>query len=145
MGEDYITLLSDPTVRAALQEAWRDSQPGVSGGHEEGGFVVRDPSGSSSVIRWPRGAANSIVLPPHRDCRIGGKDIVATFHTHPNTGPDYVQEPADTDIRAVRDDCELKGASYLGEFVISQARIYLISPDGRVREVAETSALLAEG
>ena len=83
-------------------------------------------------------------MPPHPACRIGGRDIVATFHTHPNTGTDFLQEPTATDRQAVRDDPDLKESCYVGELVISQAKTYLISPNGQVREVADTSELLAE-
>jgi len=68
-------------------------------------------------------------------------EIVASFHTHPNTGSDYLQEPSETDNRAVRDDPDLKGEDYVGEFVISQAVIYLISPTGQVREMDDTEAV----
>jgi len=97
------------------------------------------------VVRWPQGAQNSIILPPHPNCKIGENDIVATFHTHPNIGSDYLQEPSETDQRAVRDDPDLKGEFYTGEFVISQATIYLIAPSGQVSEVGETQTLLTEG
>jgi proteasome lid subunit RPN8/RPN11 len=69
-------------------------------------------------------------------------DIVATFHTHPNTGSDYLQEPSETDRRAVQDDPDLKGEFYVGEFVIAQETIYLIAPSGQVSEVGDTKALL---
>jgi hypothetical protein len=62
-------------------------------------------------------------------------EIVASFHTHPNTGSDYFQEPSETDKRAVRDDSDLKGPEYVGEFVITQAVIYLVTPTGQVREM----------
>jgi hypothetical protein len=75
---------------------------------------------------------------------MGGNPIVASFHTHPNTGADFLQEPSETDKRAVRDDPDLKGADYVGEFVIAQGTIYLIAPNGQVREVADTQALFAE-
>jgi len=39
----------------------------------------------------------------------------------------------------------LKGEFYVGEFVISQAKIYLIALNGQVSEVEDTQALLAEG
>jgi len=68
-------------------------------------------------------------------------EIVASFHTHPNTGNDYLQESSETDKRAVRDDPDLKGDEYLGEFVISQAVIYLVSPAGQVREMDDTEAV----
>lgn len=139
------TLLSDPTVRAALKQAWEDSQPGFSGGHEEGGFILRDLEGNLSVVRWPKGVANSINLPPHPDCQVDERDVVATFHTHPNTGTDYLQEPSETDKRAVRDDPDLKGEFYVGEFVITRATIYLIAPDGRISDVKDTQAFFAEG
>ena len=75
---------------------------------------------------------------------MGGNTIVASFHTHPNTGPDFLQEPSETDNRAARDDPGLKGAAYVGEFVIAQETIYLITPDGQLREVAAPQALFAQ-
>lgn len=115
-----------------MKQAWFDSEPNVSGGHEEGGFIVADDFGILSVIRWEKGTQNEIILPPHGNCFANGKDIVASFHTHPNTGEDFQQEPSLTDIRAVRDDFDLKGEFYLGEFVISQENVYLIEPSGFV-------------
>jgi hypothetical protein len=144
MSQQHVSVLDAPEVRAALQQAWEDSQPGLSGGHEEGGFVVRDAEGCLSVVRWPKGAQNRIEMPPHANCRIGECDVVATFHTHPNPGSDYLQEPGETDKRAVRDDPDLKGAFYAGELVISRASIYLIAPDGRVSELGETHSLLTK-
>jgi hypothetical protein len=75
---------------------------------------------------------------------MGGNNIVASFHTHPNTGTDFLQEPSETDKRAVRDDPDLKGLAYVGEFIISRETIYLIAPNGQVRKVADTQALFAE-
>ena len=138
------SILNDPAIRIALKQAWQDSNPGLMGAHEEGGFIVQDLANQMSVIRWPKGLQNSIVVPVHRNCRIGEQDIVATFHTHPNTRDDFLQEPSETDQRAVRDDPDLKGAVYVGEFVISQAAIYLITPIGQVLEVDETQAIFAE-
>jgi len=91
-----------------------------------------------SVARWPKGAQDTIILPPRPNCRIGGKDIVASFHTHPNTGSDYLQEPSETDRRAIRDDPDLKGAFYVGEFVISMDKVYLIIPNGQVSEIGNS-------
>jgi len=73
------------------------------------------------------------------------QDIVATFHTHPNTGSDYLQEPSETDKRAVRNDPHMKGACYEGEFVISAQTIYRIEPTGQVSEIAQTKDYFAEG
>jgi len=144
MPRTRAAILSDPVVRAAFKEAWIDSSPGISGGHEEGGFVAQDASGNLSAVRWPGGTQNSIRVPPHPNCRIGDGSIVASFHTHPNTGSDYLQEPGETDKRSVRDDPDLKGADYVGEFVVSQEIIFLISPNGRVRNIAQTPQLFAE-
>jgi hypothetical protein len=116
-------LLNNSDVRAELKLAWDQSQPGPSGGHEEGGFIVRGPAGKLQVIRWPRGAGNTIEVPPHPGCSVEGLEIIASFHTHPNTGPDYMQEPSQTDKRAVRDDPELKGADYGSDFGRWQRRV----------------------
>ena len=145
MAQQRANLLNNPAIRAALKQAWLDSQPGGAGGHEEGGFILQDSTGGISVMRWPKGAQNSISLPPHPNCKIGERDIVATFHTHPNTGETYLQEPSETDKRAVRDDPDLKGEFYEGEFVISQERLYLVTPDGQVSEVGDTQKIFASG
>lgn len=139
-----LRLLNNSAIRSALQQAWKDLKPGITGGHEEGGFIVGDMAGNVEVVRWHGGEQGSIRLPPHPNCKIGSKDIIATFHTHPNTGEDYLQEPSETDKRAVRDDPGLKGKFYEGEIVISKEKIYLIEPDGLVSEVADTRKILLE-
>lgn len=138
------SLLNIPIVRTALKQAWQDSNPGVTGGHEEGGFIVQDAANKLSILRWPNGLQNTILVPLHRGCRIHEQDIVASFHTHPNWGGDFLQEPSETDKRAVRDDPDLKGASYVGEFVIAQAAVYLITPTADVREVGDVQAIFVE-
>ena len=137
-------ILSNQNVRSALQQAWTDSNPGVTGGHEEGGFIVKDGDDKLSVVRWPKGSKDSIQVPPHAGCKIDGLEIVTSFHTHPNTGSDYLQEPSETDKRAVRDDPDLKGSEYVGEFVVSQEIIFLISPAGQVREMDDTQTVFTE-
>ena len=137
-------ILHNASVREALRQAWQDSQPGSDGRHEEGGFVIQLSARKLAVVRWPKGAQDSILVPPHSSCTIGGQPIVASFHTHPNTGADFLQEPSETDKRAVRDDPDLKGAAYVGEFVIAQETIYLITPDGEVREVVAPHVLFAQ-
>ena len=137
-------ILSNQNVRSALQQAWTDSNSGVNGGHEEGGFIVKDNADNLSIIRWPKGLKDNIQVPPHRDSSFDGLEILASFHTHPNTGSDYLQEPSETDKRAVRDDPDLKGAGYVGEFVISQAIIYLISPAVQVRDMDDTQVVFTD-
>jgi hypothetical protein len=133
---------SDPVVLAALKQAWEDSLPGTPGAHEEGGFVVRDAAGRLSVVPWPRGQQSTIGLPLHSNCRVAGNEVFASFHTHPNPGPNFLQEPSETDKRAVRDDPDLKGPDYVGELVVSQQTIYLITPGGQVEVVGDTRDLL---
>lgn len=142
MSYSHEALLSDPAICAALRLAWEDSRPGSALAHEEGGSVLRDPTGELSVSRWPHGSQRRIFLPPHPECRIAGRDIVATFHTHPNPGRNYIQNPGERDRRAVRGDPDLKGEFYVGEFVISHSRIYLILPNGEVIDVADTANFL---
>lgn len=137
-------ILNDPAIIAALKQAWNDSLPGITGDHEEGGFILKDSDARLSLYRWPRGTKNSIVVPAHDGCEFEGKEIVATFHTHPNTGTDHLQEPSETDKRSVRDDIDLKGEFYEGELVISQEMVYLVSPNGRVNEVASRRELFGE-
>lgn len=134
--------LREPAVRTALANAWVESKPGLTGGHEEGGFVVLDVDGKLAARRWPAGAGNLIQVPPHVGCEVNGLPIVASFHTHPNTGPDYLQEPGETDRRGVRDDPDLQGRLYAGELVLSDETIYLISPGGMVRELGSRAELL---
>jgi Domain of unknown function (DUF4329) len=142
MNQRYTDILNDPLVCAELKVAWENSNPGLTGGHEEGGFILKDAQGDFSVVRWAVGDRNSIFVPPHPGCKIEGIAIVASFHTHPNTGGDYLQEPSETDKRAVRDDPNLKEAAYVGEFVFSQAKIYWIEPNGQVSEVGDRSSIL---
>jgi len=134
-------LLREPEVREALSKAWNESQPGLVGGHEEGGFIVLENE-KLSVRCWPKGEGSLIRVPGHAGCAIDGLPIVATFHTHPNTGADFLQEPSETDKRGVRDDAELKGAFYIGEFVVADEMVYLITPGGAVREIDARTELL---
>lgn len=137
-------LLQNDLVRDGLRSAWNDSTPGVIGGHEEGGFVLQRPDGEIFIERWPVGKQNRIAVPLHPDCRIGENEILASFHTHPNTGSTFLQEPSVTDRRAVRDDPNLKGRLYVGEFVIAADTLYLIQTDGDVLVLGSRRMLLKE-
>jgi hypothetical protein len=112
------------------------------GAHEEGGFVLRNGDGSLRVERWPRGVQNEIVVPEHPGGVREHLPVVATFHTHPNPGADFQQEPSLTDVRAVRDDPDLSHPDYEGKYVIATESIYLICRDGRVETVGQTKAIL---
>jgi len=47
-------ILQNSEVFAGLKQAWQVSEPDVSGGHEEGGFIVVDDFGFLSVGRWEK-------------------------------------------------------------------------------------------
>jgi hypothetical protein len=134
--------LDDAGVRRLLRQAWEESRPGTNEAHEEGGFVLRNPDGSLAVERWPRGLQNQIDVPPHPGGNRAGLKIVATFHTHPNPGPGYQQEPSLTDVRAVSEDPDLRHPEYEGEYVIATERLYRILPAGGVEDLGPTGDLL---
>lgn len=135
-------IFGNKLILSELNRARLDSEPGESGGHEEGGFVVINDLRDLAVVRWDKGLQNEIVLPPHKNCFVDGKDIIVSFHTHPNTGRDFQQEPSLTDIRAVSDDFDLKSEFYLGELVISEQNIYLIGPVGDYHIIGVTELIL---
>ena len=137
-----MSVLDDDAIRGLFLQTWQESQPGTAAAHEEGGFVLQNADGSLSVERWPRGAQNQILVPPHPGGKRGDRSIVATFHTHPNPGADFQQEPSLTDIRAVRDDPDLSHPAYEGEYVVASELIYRIRKNGQVEAVGETKATL---
>ena len=135
-------LLDDDRICNLIRHAWQESQPGTNGAHEEGGFVVRDTDGSLRVERWPTGAQNEILVPPHPAGKRDHRVIVLTFHTHPNPGVEFQQEPSLTDIRAVCNDPHLAHPEYEGEIVIAAESIYLIRRTGEVEVIGDTNAVL---
>jgi hypothetical protein len=137
-----VSVLGDENVRGPILQAWQESEPGEDAAHEEGGFVLRNADGSLCVERWPRGAKNEIFVPIHPDGKRGELPIVATFHTHPNPGTEFQQEPSLTDIRAVRDDTNLSHPDYEGEYVIASESIYRIHKSGKVDLVGQTKTML---
>jgi hypothetical protein len=139
MALDFLT---DPAIRHGLRQAWIDSNPGAKGGHEEGGFIVRERGGGFRILRWSKGRKKEIVVPDHTNCKIGNEEIVASFHTHPNTGGDYSQKPSWLDCQNIRSDPHLKGSHYVGELVLSQKVIYLIKPDGGVMKLGEPQVVI---
>ena len=137
--------MADKNVAQQLAQAWMESAPGPVGGREQGGFVVETATGLK-VARWPAGEQDKIMsIPPHPGCRIAEGAMVASFHTHPSTGPEFMQEPSETDQRMLRRDPNLKAADYVGEFVISEAHIYLVAKTGEVEMVGPTARFLPPG
>lgn len=94
-------LQDDPVVKQAMEEAWRDSQPGDSARrHEEGGWIYRNSkTGETTIRRATPGGQAGIDLshpPALRDSVVVGK-----YHTHPNPiSEGWDPRPSDED-RAV--------------------------------------------
>jgi len=97
---------ADPTVSAAIEQAWTDSQAGDKDNrHEEGGWIIQDTqTGALSVVRWPAGNRSSINPgdPPEIPCH----RVVGEFHTHPNPPVDedgnrWEQGPSQGDRNAL--------------------------------------------
>lgn len=137
-----VDILNDSRIREYLRQSWDNSEVGTDNAHEEGGFVLRAEDGALAVERWPRGLRNEMEVPEHPGGRRNGLLIIASFHTHPNPGPEYQQEPSLTDIRAVRSDPDLRHPEFEGEYVISSEIVYRILPSGIVEELGPTLELL---
>jgi hypothetical protein len=137
-----MSVLDDDSIGGLLRIAWNESQAGTPTAHEEGGFVLRGEDGKLSVERWPKGIQNEIVVPKHPEGKRGQLVIIATFHTHPNPGVEFQQEPSLTDIRAVRGDPNLAHPEFEGEYVIATELIYRIRKSGDVDVMGQTADIL---
>ncbi len=85
-GQDNLCVNKDPVVadsnvRAAMDKAWNESNPGQANAREQGGWIINDTNGYN-LDRWPTGNQGSIT--PTTPVPSG---TVASFHTHPNIGP----------------------------------------------------------
>lgn len=137
--------LSSPEVRGGMQEAWERSEADEPRKrHEEGGYIVLSPDGNLKTRPWPQGERGLIEM-PERDADGKYKDspVIGNFHTHPNPlvdeeGRHWEQAPSEKDIETIISE------NYPGDsFVISDAKVYRIKPDGRVEEVGEREEVLS--
>jgi hypothetical protein len=128
-----------------MREAWERSQaddPILR--HEEGGFIVLSPDGKLQTLPWPQGERGLIEMPERdADGQYKGFDVVSIYHTHPNPPVDeegrrWEQGPSEIDIETIRRE------KYLGDnFVMSDAIVYRVKPDGREEEVGEREKTLS--
>lgn len=133
-------LLGDVGVIDQLRRAYHESGVGTHRPIEQGGFIVRDPaSGVAKVIRLPARDRDSLAYPICADGMYQGRQIIGSFHTHPNTGTEWRQEPSAQDIRLSLDYSETMGPH---QFVIAREKIYHIDNDGVVTEMGPTQQLL---
>ena len=139
IDESRVTLRSPPPA-AAMRQAVEESDVGGSQPREQGGFLVRDPStGAFAVARLSSSERDSLAYPICADGLFLGQEIVGTFHTHPNTGHEWRQEPSPQDIRLSKEYPETMGPH---QFVISRETIYHIDNDGLVSAWGRTAELL---
>lgn len=135
-------LLSNPTILAALERAWRDSKPAdTADRHEEGGYIVVSSGGPHRVERWSAGERGQMA-PPLLDPDNGynGGVVVATFHTHSNPpvdelGREWDQAPGQSDVRWHRRR-NLRG------IVVGWEYIYEILSNGNVQVVGKREEVL---
>ena len=133
-------LLAHPSVVAGMRQAYVESDVGGSQPQEQGGFLVRNiQTGSPTVTRLPSSARDSLSYPLCPDGLYQGQQILGSYHTHPNTGKEWRQEPSPQDIRLSKEYPETMG---LHQFVISRENIYDIDNDGQVTIVGRTIELL---
>ena len=80
-------LLADREVIAGLKQAESDSDMGGLNPVEQGGFILKDPNTDQlSMARWPPGLGNQIQPVLCSNGTYQGKEIIGSFHTHPNVG-----------------------------------------------------------
>ena len=133
------SLIDVPEVKRGMIKAKNDSNFGSTESHEEGGFILKDKDGNLSVQAWPAGDTDRIVPPNHPDGKVGDKEILGSYHTHPNTRFNYKQEPSQSDINWVKNNPRNAGSEH---FVISEKKIYKIDKQGNVAVVGKTKKVL---
>ncbi|MBL9100617.1 MAG: VWD domain-containing protein [Myxococcales bacterium] len=110
---DVDDVVQDPKVREAMDEAWRRSEEGTDGEHEESFWVIQrrnvhaKPATYDTFIKWDKegtvdsGGGSS-------KPQISGGRVVMHFHTHPGPGGEirderYANDEASPDDIAAQD------------------------------------------
>lgn len=95
-------IANDPTVKAALEDAWAASQAdNATNRHEEGGWILEQPDGNITIMHWASGNRSGITPGPTPPAPPGGR-VVGHYHTHPNpptdeNGDQWEQGPSQAD------------------------------------------------
>lgn len=134
-------ILADLNVQNGLRQAWEDSNDGGANDHEEGGYIVRDSDSTLDIVRLPEGEEDSMEPDLYPSGEIDGKEIVGFFHTHPNTGTEFQDEPSDADIGFTTDNPETVGGNH---FVITPNDVYHIDDTGNVETVGALNEVIGE-
>ncbi len=129
--------LADPKVKKGMNEAWTDSKASdPSQRHEEGGFIVKNKDGSYDVERWPSGQQSAVGIPNQApDGTYNGREVVGTFHTHPNPGPGWDQGPSMQDAKVLT---TIKGTDY----IVSDQKVYSLDDKGLSKSVGSRGSVL---
>jgi RHS repeat-associated protein len=110
-------LANDPKVIAAMQQAWRQSNPGMRHGvrREQGGWIYAR-NGQTIIRRARAGASGAINLnnPP----RVRGALLVGSFHTHPGFHAQGFPLPGPSPV-----DVALADARNIPELVMSEGMV----------------------
>jgi hypothetical protein len=116
-------LLGDPFVDAEIRQAWYESNPHArevptgqpgSNKREQGGWLVWNKrTGRLSVIRVPAGARDGLaIIVGTRPADSAEQEVVAWFHTHPNTPNEgYSNEPGVSDLAFTHAEAKVPGLS----------------------------------
>lgn len=105
------SLLGDPVVKQALDDAWKASDANGGDPHEEGGFILQCLEGNQWVTKiedWPPGTFDKITHGPPDvpdNCQLVGE-----FHTHPpaaegdpQNAPYHNEQPSGSDEKNADD------------------------------------------
>jgi hypothetical protein len=114
-------ILSDQRVENELKKAWNDSNPGApevpfgspgSLKKEQGGWIVWNrKTGQLAVTRVPAGDRDGLSpIVGTRPVDTADQEVVAWFHTHPNTlAEGYSQDPSPRDIAFQHSEAKVPG------------------------------------
>lgn len=91
------------------------------------------------MARLPATEADSLTFPICFDGTYQNQRIVGSFHTHPNIGPEWQQEPSEQDVLVSIEYPETMGPHH---FVVARDTVYHIDNQGCVSEVGATSQIL---
>ena len=90
-------MIYDPNVLPEVENAFQQSgdlENSFANVHEQGGWIMEEPSGKLSIQRWPQGSSGSIAIPSDRP-----NNAIGRFHTHPyGTMEGFVHGPSSADI-----------------------------------------------
>jgi hypothetical protein len=90
---EMLAAINDPTVRAAMDKAWDDSNPDgktATDRKEHAFWILKDTAtGAYSVKYVDDPNATNDKITPGATPVVEGKTVIAYFHTHPNPHYDY--------------------------------------------------------